>query len=137
MATELFDNVDANDKVIGTTNKKEAHAKGYIHRVVVIYVFSPQGKLYVQQKNKLYDHSVGGHVMKDEAYDEAARREVYEELGVQQPLRFLGKLYSDETHRHSNYRHMYTVYRSTVTSDWSFTPNEEVKRIDAMNLQKV
>jgi isopentenyl-diphosphate delta-isomerase len=136
---ELFDTVNTADYVIGSTNKKEAHQKGYIHRVVAVYVFSSSGDLYVQKvgKEKLYDHSVGGHVVKGETYDSAAKRECYEELGISQSLQFLGKLYSDETQRHYNYRHMYAVYQTRVDIHWGFTPNKEVTDLECFNLQKI
>lgn len=137
--TESLDTVNEVDVVIGTATKEEAHQKGHIHRVVVVYVFSPEGDLYVQRvgKNKLYDHSVGGHVNVGESYDVAARREAQEELGIKQPLKFLGKLYSDESRTHNNYRHIYGIYESRVASGWKFTPTEEVKYIDALTLPKI
>lgn len=136
---ELLDIVDRLDNVTGITTKKQAHNKGYIHRVVAIYVLSIDGKLYVQRvgKNKLYDHSVGGHVSRGETYEEAAKREVREELGLLQPLVSLGKIYSDEVDRHPNYRHIYAIYKCEARAGWKFVPNEEVKDIEALPIKQV
>src|ERR1700739_2889901 len=96
---ELFDLVDKNDNVIGTTDKPTAHANKQLHRVAAVYVFNDLGELYVQvhkSSGGLYDHSVGGHVSKGEEYATAASREADEELGIRQPLAYLSTFYSDE-----------------------------------------
>jgi isopentenyldiphosphate isomerase len=136
---ESLDKVDDSDQVIGTTSKEEAHDEGYVHRVAVVYVFNPNGELIVQQigKNKLYDHSVGGHVVKNETYDAAVKREAYEELNIQGPFSFLGKIYSDESAIHNNFRHIYAIYRSYVANNWNFIPNNEVKHVETMTLRNI
>ncbi len=139
MTVELFDRVDQNDRIIGTTHKAEAHEKGYIHRVVAVYVFDENGDLYVQEhvKANLLDHSVGGHVTKAEPYELAASREAEEELGIVQPLEFLGTFYSDETYTGSNYYHMFGLFRCTADPDWKFEPNEEVHKIYPLSLEDI
>lgn len=136
---EEFDVVDTEDRVIGVTNKEQAHKHGFIHRVAAVYVFNASGELLVQhhRKAKLFDHSVGGHVKKGEDYDIAARREAEEELGINQPLLFLGKFYSDETFTGSSYRHMFGLYSCTVGADWVFRPNQEVAAITPMTIEYV
>ncbi|MFI5270813.1 MAG: NUDIX domain-containing protein [Candidatus Saccharimonadales bacterium] len=136
---EKFDRVDVNDKVIGTTTKNEAHDKGYVHRIVAVYVFNKNGELYLQRKGKrqFLDHSIGGHVLAGESYDEAAKRESFEELRLNQQFSYIGKLYSDEIHRHPNHRHIYSIYKTEVPNGWQLDPTEEVKQLELMEIDKI
>ena len=68
-----------------------------IHRSVHVMVISPDGKLLLQKRSMrkdvqpgMWDTSVGGHVGFGQSYEEAARREAEEELGLRpDPLIFL------------------------------------------------
>jgi hypothetical protein len=42
---ELFDVVDRDDIVVGTTDKKTAHSTGQLHRVGAVYVFDDTARL--------------------------------------------------------------------------------------------
>ena len=133
---ELLDLVDENDKVIGVTDKPAAHQKRLPHRVVAVYVFNDQGELYVQvhkASGGLLDNSIGGHVIKGEAYDAAAVREAREELGIDQTLTHLANFYSNE----GRYLHMFALYECQAAKDWKFMPNNEVEQIVAMKLSAI
>jgi 16S rRNA (adenine1518-N6/adenine1519-N6)-dimethyltransferase len=130
---ELFDLVDINDNVIGTTDKPTAHTNKQLHRVVAVYVFNEAGELYVQIHKVgggLYDHSVGGHVPKGEDYVTAAQREAEEELGIKQPLSFLSTFYSDEGAQ----LHMFGLFECIAEVNWEFSPNNEVEEIFPVKL---
>ena len=77
---ELLDVVDKADCLTGKTVRYSLSHEDYIpHRVSAVLVFRPDGKLLVQEHKfhrRLLDHSVGGHVMAGETYEEAARREI-------------------------------------------------------------
>ena len=45
---ELVDLVNAKDKAIGKTSREEAHAKGSLHRAVLVFVFNKQCKTGLQ-----------------------------------------------------------------------------------------
>ena len=139
MSMELFDKVDEHDEVIGTTNKQEAHTEGYIHRVVAVYAFDNEGRLYVQHHKKagMFDHSVGGHVAQGEAYDIAASREAREELGITDPLSYVDTFYSDETYCGTPYRHMFALYTCVPSAEWKFVANDEVGTIEPMSLDVI
>lgn len=133
---ETFDLVDAQDNVIGTTDKQTAHRKKQLHRVVAVYVFDKAGRLYVQvhkSSGGLYDHSVGGHVKKGESYEEAAVREAKEELCIDQPLTKITTFYSDE----GEYLHMFALYECIADDTWRFMPNDEVEQIIPMKLEDI
>lgn len=81
--------VDQNDKQIGVENLMDAIEKGLIRRAARVYVFNESGQLLVQQRGAkvlkplMLDQSAAGHVDEGETYEQAAYRELYEELGIQ------------------------------------------------------
>lgn len=86
---EYLDIVDEHDNVIGQEEKRRAHELGLRHRVVHVHVFRPDGKVILQRRSfkkehggGLIDASVGGHVQAGESYEDAAMREMHEELGI-------------------------------------------------------
>ena len=100
MKEELFDIVDETGKVIGTAPRSRCHGDpSLIHRTAHVFVFHPEGKkilLQLRRKDKdiqpgKWDTSVGGHLDHGEDFEEAARRELREELGFtgEASLKFL------------------------------------------------
>lgn len=95
---ELFDLVDEQDTVIGVVRRGDAHRdKSLIHRSVQILVIDRAGRALLQLRSVhkdlfpgYYCASASGHVASGETYDDTARREIIEELGVAPPLRGLG-----------------------------------------------
>ncbi|MDB5180776.1 MAG: hypothetical protein JWO54_536 [Candidatus Saccharibacteria bacterium] len=39
MSTELFDIIDRQDYIIGTTDRQTAHTEGLLHRVAAVFIF--------------------------------------------------------------------------------------------------
>ncbi|MFJ9563234.1 NUDIX hydrolase [Streptomyces fuscichromogenes] len=88
-ADEILDIVDEHDRVIGTSPRGEAYARGLRHRCVFIQARDAAGRVFVHRRTptklvfpSLYDMFVGGVVGAGESYDDAALREAEEELGV-------------------------------------------------------
>lgn len=137
MTKELFDIVDRDDNVIGTTDKETDHATGQLHRVAAVFVFNPAGELYVQVHNRdgKWDHSVGGHVQKGESYGQAAAREAKEELGITQPLKEIATSLSGEEYSYE--QHLFGLYTCVIDSSWEFVPNDEVNSIFAMSVDEI
>ena len=117
---EQLINVDANDKITRPTTKTEAHEKGLIHRVAAILIFNRKGELLLQHRREdgLVEHSVGGHVRLGETYYQAARRELFEELGIESQLTKIGKFLSDR-----EYKHYFTLFKTQY--DGNFQINHE------------
>lgn len=91
--SEYFYVVDENDKVLGKATREECHKRGLIHRSVYIFVINRRGEIFIQRRSMskdlypgYYTGSATGHVDYGEDYDEAARRELREELGIEAPL---------------------------------------------------
>ncbi len=99
---ELFDVVDADDRVIRQAPRREVHAKNWLHRAVHVIVHDTHGQVFIQKRSREKDTFPGcwasscpGHVDAGEDYLLAARRELGEELGyfeISLPLRPLVKL---------------------------------------------
>jgi isopentenyldiphosphate isomerase len=107
-ASELVDVVDAEDRVIGRATRAEMRAQKLRHRATYILVFNTRGQLFVHQRTptkdiypSYFDVVVGGVVGADETYDDGARRELAEELGVTTavPRPILGFQYEDADNR--------------------------------------
>jgi len=95
---EIFDIVDAEDRVIGQAPRSRCHGDpSLIHRVAHVLVFDQAGRLLLQKRSATkdvqpgkWDTSVGGHLDLGEDYLSAAVREMHEELGIiDTPLTFL------------------------------------------------
>jgi isopentenyldiphosphate isomerase len=137
---EVVDLVNENDQVVGITHKEEADRNGDIHRIIAIFVFTEDGRLYLQEHLKSggkFDHSVGGHVGQGESYDKAAKREAEEELGLTDPLTIITVFYSDETFSGTNTKHMIGLYECIQSDKWEFRPNEEVQKIIPMEIEGI
>ena len=93
---EFFDIVDENNKVVGRASRRECHGNpALIHRTVHVVVFHPDGRLLLQKRSLdkdllpgLWDTAVGGHLDLGETFEDAARREFSEELGIDPPDSF-------------------------------------------------
>ena len=103
---ELFDVVDADDRVIGVEPRGVVHAQGLRHRAVHLFVFNRAGEMFLQKRSawkdrhpSQWDSSASGHLDHGEDYAAAARRELAEELGVtpDRPLEQIAALEAAES----------------------------------------
>ncbi len=132
---ELIDLVDTQNNVIGTTDVEMAHKHRQLHRVVGVFLFDSNGDLCLQDGNdyKKYDLSVGGHVRQGEAYEDAAQREMQEELGIQVPLVHISTFLPSN----AKLGHFWAIYRGELPSGWKFSPTEEVSSVTKMSMEEI
>lgn len=88
-ASELVDIVDEDDQVVATVTRARMRAERLRHRTVAIVVTDGDGRVLVHRRSDdkdvwpgRWDVAAGGVVGTGERSDEAARRELAEELGV-------------------------------------------------------
>jgi isopentenyldiphosphate isomerase len=93
---EVVDVVDDADRVVDRVTRREMRARGLRHRAVYILVFNSEGQLFVHKRTatkdvypSCHDVTVGGVPAAGESYDDAAARELAEEIGVVSPVRRL------------------------------------------------
>ncbi len=103
MLDEYLDLVDENDTIIGKKKRSEVHAEHLSNfRVVNAFVVNAKGELWIPRRTVdkhmfplCLDMSMGGHVAHGEAYADALKREMQEELNIntdKTPCRLLGHL---------------------------------------------
>lgn len=86
---EVFDVVDAQDRVVGQGRRSEIHARGLLHRAVHVLWLRGDGQLCLQRRSfrkdscpGLISTSCAGHLDSGEDYHPAAVRELGEELDI-------------------------------------------------------
>jgi isopentenyldiphosphate isomerase len=87
---EIVDLVDEEDRVIGQAPRSEVRSRNLLHREVATIVRNAAGEIFVHRRTDtkdifpgMYDMFVAGMVTSGESYDQAIRRELQEELGIE------------------------------------------------------
>ncbi|NEC91657.1 NUDIX hydrolase [Streptomyces sp. SID12501] len=95
---ELVERVDELDRVVGVVERGEAVRRGWLHRVATTVCRDAGGRVLVHRRADglarfpgQYNWLVGGAVDVGETWEEAAGRELAEELGVRVDVRFAFK----------------------------------------------
>jgi isopentenyldiphosphate isomerase len=144
---EYLDLVDEHDNVIGNKKRSEIYAEKLSnYRVINAFVMNSKGELWIPRRTankKLYplslDISVGGHVATGENYEDALRREAYEELNINVdkfPKRLLGYL-NPQNDNVSSFMKVYEIKMDTIpqynkddfVEYFYFTPHELYERL--------
>ncbi|MFI8088275.1 NUDIX hydrolase [Streptomyces sp. NPDC086080] len=93
---ESVERVDGQDRVLGVVSRREATREGWLHRVAVTVCRDDRGRILVHRRSEqvsrfpgLYEVEVGGAAHVGESYEQAAGRELAEELGIRALPRLL------------------------------------------------
>ena len=86
---ELIDVVDDEDRLVCTSPRRHMRERNLWHRTVAVLCENSLGEIYVQRRSDgkdlfpgQYDMFTSGCLAAGEGYDEAAQRELLEELGI-------------------------------------------------------
>lgn len=89
MTSELVDVVDLDDRVVTTVSRAEMRQRVLRHRAVFVVVHDGVGNVLVHKRSPdkdvwpgWMDLAVGGVLRSGETYETGARREVFEEIGI-------------------------------------------------------
>jgi len=86
---DLVDVVDDAGRPIGRVSRREMRARRLPHRCTYVLVFNRRGELFVHLRTAAkdvypahWDVAIGGVLLAGESFDDGARREAQEEVGV-------------------------------------------------------
>lgn len=144
-------NVDDDGNFLRWVDREVVHRDHMVHRSINVLVIHPaDGRLLVQLRNKdkityphFWDISVAGHVdysdhpdgnpnAEVEAFLSAASRELKEEIGVSEPLIFIGKYGPKE-----GVKYGYTAYFQCESSGPFTLQKEEVEATRWVNAEEL
>lgn len=136
---ETIDIVDENDNVIGKGERNEVIAGKLRHRLVHVLVFNSEGKMALQLRSKTvkfapgyWSTTAGGFVRSGESYDEAAKREFQEELGITENIT---PIHKDDFEDERTIK-FFKTYRCDF--DGPFNPDPaEVERVEFFTIEKI
>ncbi len=138
---DIFDVVNERDEVIDAKPRSEVHARGLLHRAAHVFVFNSRGEIFLQKRsmNKdrqpgVWDSSCSGHVDSGETYDQAAVRELHEELGLKNKSQ-LEKLFKIDACAATDAEFVW-VYRCQDEGPFRLQP-EEIETGDWFTPEKV
>ena len=96
---DMVDIVDENDSIIGKTSWEDASKNNLRRRVVRVFILNSKGEMLIAQRSqavtrhrRFWAQSAGGSVDSGEKYEDAAQRELFEEVGIKTKLKFLFKI---------------------------------------------
>lgn len=130
MSEEMFDIVDEDNNVIGVASRSQCHGDpSLIHRTAHVVVYNSNGSILLQKRSQskdllggFWDTAVGGHLDMGESFEEGARREMNEELGIDKnyPMEFLCDWKIRNDVESENVR----IYKVISEGPFAFDPNE-------------
>jgi isopentenyldiphosphate isomerase len=140
--SEILDIVNEKDEIIGQDTKKNKFEKELISRNVAVFLRDSLGMFIIMKRSeskKSYpgrlDAAACGNVMAGESYEEAAKRELKEELNVECELRLLWKVYNEFNENGKLLRYHTAVFEGTW--DGAISPNEETQGFQKMTLDEL
>lgn len=139
---EILIVVDEDDNVLDYLPRKVVHEKKLLHRTVSISVFNDKGEILLQKRSTNKDsnpgklaNAAGGHVTKGKDYEQTAKEELKEELGIKPQLIIIKKMkINDPVHTT-----MTCLYKTYFNGPFDFNKEEidEIKFYSKDELKQV
>jgi 16S rRNA (adenine1518-N6/adenine1519-N6)-dimethyltransferase len=114
--------VNDKDEIIGSAERSDARKSGQLHRIVRVMLLDGKGNILLQKRHpqaedspNKWDFSAAGHVDEGEGYEFAAKREVQEELGLDDiTLQPLFKFYAERVSASYHIRRFNMVFMGHI-----------------------
>ncbi len=137
--------LDESGKEIGRVDRHVAHWNGLFHPVVHVWVVNAKQEILLQQRGKhvpayplFWDSSVGGHVDWNESLNDAAQREMHEEIGLRGKLRYVGYADAKDEQKIYSLHERVHLYMLRLSSTKSFSIQKgEVSRVEWVNMKDI
>src|SRR3546814_170713 len=137
--------VDENDEPVGSATIFEARENGLIHRIARIMAENPDtGEILLQKRTSgiswpnCWDNSAAGHVDVGENYLTAAKRELFEEIGIEtDSLQEIGRYFSNEKVEDYNLKRFNRLYKYETTATPTNLQAEEVSEVKWFSVSEV
>jgi len=124
---EILDIVNDDNEIVGSASYDEIYSKRLNHRIVHVLVFNSNGEVFLQRLSASkkfcpghWGTSAGGHVKSGESYEQAAERELKEELGVSLKLDQI----HESAYDHYKMRKFLQVFRAVSEGPFILDQNE-------------
>ncbi len=137
--------VNEKDEIIGYETKAKCHeGEGLLHRAFSIFIFNSKNELLIQKRSNkkllwhdYWSNSCCSHPRKGETMEIATQRRLFEELGLENPLKFEFKFqYQDKFKNIGSERelcYVFTGYNDKLPiinqdeiSDWRYINKQEL-----------
>ncbi|MBW2992396.1 NUDIX domain-containing protein [Candidatus Woesearchaeota archaeon] len=139
---ELLDIVDEFDNVIGQDSKENKFSKELISRNVAIFVIDDDKKLLITKRSPTkksfpnrYDLAACGNVTAGETYEEAAKREMIEEIGIECEIKLLDKIFNEFEENDKILRYFTAIFIAYYHGDINL--NEELVELKRLTVKEV
>lgn len=136
---EFLDIVNEKNEIVGRASKKEIYEKLLPHRIVHILVFNDKGEMALQLQSKYKSFcprhwctAAAGHVKAGESCEEAALRELEEELGVKAAIL---PAYKD-VYEYKSLKKIIVTFKTVFNGPFNINPNE-VEGVKFFSLGKI
>ncbi len=138
--------VDEKDKEVGTMEKLQAHREGKLHRAVSVIIFNAKKEMLLQKRATVKYHSANlwsntccSHPRPGESNLDAAKRRLYEEMGLrcelQEMFNLTYELKLEDGLTEHEYDHVFAGISNDVplpdpmeVSDWKYVKTEEIRK---------
>ncbi len=135
--------VNENDEPIGVGDRQQAWTNGYYTRNIRVVLRDENGRFLSQKRSSkkttfagMWTVAASGHVDEGETWDEAARRETQEEIGVAVDLKLVGNFVFKNDEDGKKIRQIIHVYEAVIDSSTQFSlQQDEVEDIKWYKLE--
>jgi isopentenyldiphosphate isomerase len=137
---EYLDIVNDQDEVTGRATRDNVYLNKFMHRIVHVLIFNDKEEMALQKRSKNvswcprhWSTPVGGHVQSGETFEQAAKREYQEELGISSEIRFAFK---DTYNDNRGLKKFLVTFKTTYNGPFTIDKND-VEEIRFFTLDQI